>query len=259
MVIISIHPFHDDLDGIFNRSKHVRRSMKKERPILFSTPMVQAILNGNKMQTRRVVKPQPPTDCNDEEPCIEFDYSNDNPRWYANWEMPLNPPKASESHTVYCPYGKPGDVLWVRETWFSTRFDCNELLECGVTSHIRYKADRNYNPRKDCVGRSWKPSIHMPKAAARIWLEITDVRVERLLDISEQDAISEGIDTETYKNAAAPRNFFDYTDPLGSPLSSAFMSFISLWDSINGEFAADENPWVWVVEFKRIEKPIQTN
>jgi hypothetical protein len=95
----------------------------------------------------------------------------------------------------------------------------------------------------------------MPKDAARIWLRIKDVRVERLQDISEDDALAEGIDNLTWKDMAYPQNFFDYMDPVGPPLCSAFYSFMSLWDKINGEESTDSNPWVWVIEFERIEKP----
>lgn len=194
----------------------------KQRPILFNTEMVQAILAGRKTQTRREVHPD-----------IAVSILNDPDRILHR-----------------CPFGQAGNVLWVRETWFSTRFDCNELLACGVTSHIRYKADGNYDPKKDCVGRSWKPSIHMPKDAARIWLRIKDVRVERLQEISEIDAMREGI--ESVDHGAHWKNYVQ--DDISSFVCPSH-SFESLWHSINGADSWNANPWVWVLEFERIEKP----
>lgn len=209
----------------------------KQRPILFNTEMVQAILAGRKTQTRREVK------ISDHQPTSELVFL---PSAYPHFQF-----KAGNMHwQVECPFGKKGDVLWVRETWFSTRFDCNELLACGVTSHIRYKADGNYDPKKDCVGRSWKPSIHMPKDAARIWLRIKDVRVERLQDISERDAMREGI--ESVDGGAHWKNYVQ--DDISSFVCPSH-SFESLWHSINGADSWKANPWVWVLEFERIEKP----
>lgn len=201
--------------------------------MLFSTPMVQAILDGRKTQTRRVVKPQPPRD---------FDYlgtgtdtASGEPIFYACWEW-------EKFHNVKCPYGQPGDVLWVRE-----RFRKNEM---PTGSPYHYYADNDVYTNKD--NERWKPSIHMPKDAARIWLEITNVRVERLQDITGDDAQSEGI---------SPCHNHGWKDYMASVEMDCFIgnygrtsSFQSLWQSINGKESWDANPWVWVIEFKRIEK-----
>lgn len=209
----------------------------KERPILFSTPMVQAILAGRKTQTRRVVKARSPEDF----------------ALFINMEAGCNVEKnSSELARCRSPYGNPGDVLWVRETW------CWE----GDTSHqdldpvgfFWFKADF-----KDDDGPSgWRPSIHMPKRYARIWLQIEDVRVERLWDITEEDAIAEGILWHKWDIDYLPRykdylaDAFGYGHPEHDypTVGIAKTSFSTLWRSINGSESWAENPWVWVVKFK---------
>lgn len=193
----------------------------KERPILFSTPMVQAILAGRKTQTRRVVKPQP-----DEDGLAKFIPSQ---RWEDT---------GGKAYT--CPYGKVGDVLWVRETW-------KEAPEQATWKKYSYKAD--YNSHLAQLGK-WKPSIFMPKDASRIWLKITNVSVERLQDITNKDAMSEGI--ESIDHGVHWRN---YVPSEISCFIHPMHSFESLWTSINGEDSWNANPWVWVIEFERIEKP----
>ena len=194
--------------------------------ILFSTEMVQAILAGRKTMTRQVVKPQPPKG--------------------SKMGMIIN-----------TPYGLVGDVLWVRETWQHT-----EILNINVEDEnygYVYKADnQEWN---NFEGWKWKPSIHMPKAAARIFLEITNVRVERLQSISEADAIAEGIQpllmSSTQLIEMGGQKYRDYMSDdkiFGNPLSP-ITSFMTLWQSINGEESWNANPWVWVVEFKRVSKP----
>lgn len=185
---------------------------RKERPILFSTPMVQAILAGRKTQTRRVVKGEALKFLQPDMFTSEFVANKDN---------------------ALCPYGKPGDLLWVRETW--CRVNHNEYL---------YKANSLGDNLK------WKPSIHMPKAAARVWLRVTSVRVERLQDISVSDAINEGIENET----GHPYGFKIYGQDNITGGSGA--SFKSLWELINGTESWHANPWVWVVEFERVQKGV---
>lgn len=213
--------------------------MTKERPILFSTPMVQAILQGRKTMTRRVVKHHQVNGTPGE-------YSG---RTLLNIKINGKPVKeygALFQHATYpeivkwvkCPYGQPGDVLWVRETWG---------IEKRKEKRIVFKARMNDYPIQD---DRWRPSIHMPKAAARIWLRITDVRVERLHDISEADAIAEGIETSYsglfFKNyQPKPTAWGD-----GSLVSEPEHSFKSLWQTINGEESWLQNPWVWVVKFE---------
>lgn len=214
------------------------------RPILFSTPMVQAILDGRKTQTRRIIKNYP---TNDEAINLKdvFEHNSD----YV----------ISQS-----PYGKVGDTLWVRET-----FTIKKPIDAEQDwQSFGYKSD-GYELRPD---EKWKPSIFMSKEACRLFLEVTKVRVERLNDISEMDARSEGVEfyfnemfQETrfkdYQKAKPggfkPQRFYKTERPiLGyGEWREAISSFISLWESINGRKSWDKNPWVWVYEFKRIERP----
>lgn len=178
----------------------------KERGMIFNGEMVRAILDGRKTQTRRVMKPQP-----DEDGLAKV----------------INGPWVDTSERIYrCPFGVPGDRIWVRET-FSPVPDHEEPAGCSA---ILYAADGNGPYGK------WVPSIHMPRWASRITLEITGVRVERLNDISECDAKAEGAPTECCV--------------IGD---KHFLGFRSLWKSIYGDESWRSNPWVWVIEFKRIE------
>jgi hypothetical protein len=189
-----------------------------ERPILFNGEMVRAILSGRKTQTRRIVKPQPPDMCEWDQASRTF-VSKD-----ARYGV-LRP----------CPYGTVGDRLWVRETWG---------LNSGNFSFLslRYFADdeRRLIPGKTLldVHDYWgkRPSIHMPRWASRITLEITGVRVERLQDISEADAAAEGV---TLKEPE---------------LETYYSGFTSIWESINGPDSWLANPWVWVVEFRKVDQ-----
>jgi hypothetical protein len=201
----------------------------KDHPILFSTPMVQAILEGRKTQTRRVVKQS----------------SGWDPIWKVSHEG--NGSYCMRTGTQYsipffkCPYGQPGDVIWVRETW--------RKMQCGYD----YKADF-----PDRINFKWKPSIHMPKDACRLFLRIKNVRVERLKEISEQDAISEGIKGRINGaiNAFSKpfETFYDYENEAFPTFGKVLPkdSFKSLWKSINGEQSWIDNPWVWVIEFERV-------
>ena len=197
-------------------------------PIFFSTEMVQAILEGRKTQTRRVVKGTA-----------------------LEWLQPdmFTPEFVGDSSNSLCPYGNLGDVLWVRETWAPA---------LGVYA---YKADYTQctlnEPRNKGL---WKPSIHMPKEAARLFLQIKSVRVERLNDISEEDAIAEGVEFLGVDDNGP--NYKNYTH--GNPLNwygedPASGSFRSLWSSIYGDrygtHSWQSNPWVWVIEFEPIQKP----
>lgn len=187
----------------------------KERPILFSGEMVRAILDGRKTQTRRVVKPQPNL-----------------LRWcpiqsgrYDGWD--------DEHGNPYpCPYGVPGDQLWVRET-------C--LIHCKPRrlepkGEVVYKADF---PDEATAEPGWNPSIFMPRWASRIQLEITNIRVERVQNISIPDAVAEGIRVITDPECPEPDERYRV-----------------LWDTINAKrgYSWETNPWVWVIEFKRIDQ-----
>lgn len=186
----------------------------KERPILFSAPMVRAILEGRKTVTRRPVKGVGLV-------------------WLDNFK----PEYVADPDNNLCPYGKPGDRLWVRETF-------NQTNPGALDGVYYYRADGRF-PK--CIGggrftsaESWKPSIHMPRAASRILLEITDLRVERLQDISNEQALAEGV------KSAEPD-----IDPDGNDYSPCEL-FGGLWTMINGMESWNANPWVWVVEFKRV-------
>jgi hypothetical protein len=207
----------------------------KERPILFSAPMVRAILEGRKTVTRRAVKglktDNPVITCADGSPI----------RSGACWDIGKS--------IIHCPYGKPGEQLWVRETWYCDHFevmrgpylkpddlDVGEALDDGTLVYAAdgltpYEADQPI----------WKPSIHMPRWASRILLEITEVRVERLQDISRADIRAEGLQCppELASDDVSP-NYRDWYPA----------AWRELWESTGGNW--DANPWVWVVEFKRV-------
>lgn len=202
----------------------------KERPILMGAPMVRALLAGTKTQTRRAVKPQP---------------LGDKPRsaWFEPGVMGWAPPEIPSQawHRVRCPYGQPGDRLWVREAFMHEPADyvweASVSIPCRPASTV-YRADFHESQ----PGEGWKPSIHMPRSLSRILLEITAVRVERLQDISEADAQAEGCAVECMT-------------PTGDDSGSAIhgpSGYRALWDAINGAGAWAANPWVWVVEFKRV-------
>lgn len=208
--------------------------MTKQRPILFSTDMVQAILSGTKTQTRRIVKPQ-----KNENLVLSRDFQAE----YDNGEL------------VKCPYGKPGDVLWVRETWCLTTPYGPEDYYFGYKAgnYAPYiKAPEKYDYATPDV---WKPSIHMPKAACRIFLRIKHVRVEQLNKVSKNDAIAEGIKWQ-FSALFKERRYFDYEDK-ESEWRDPVSSFHSLWESINGSGSWKDNPWVWVVEFEMIGREVK--
>lgn len=188
----------------------------KERPILFNGAMVRAILDGSKTQTRRVCKGQ-------------RELSN-------NHDFQLD----------RCPYGKSGDRLWVRETWSKSK-------QPYLSGHIFYRADGETNGKQFALSyvereSKWRPSIHMPRWESRILLEVTNVRVERLQDISEEDARLEGITCGGCLNCGGNESC-----SCEDPKPDARDSFIWLWESINGQGSWIYNPWVWVIEFKVIE------
>ncbi|WLI49288.1 hypothetical protein [Pseudomonas sp. FP833] len=220
----------------------------KERPILFSAPMVRAILEGRKTVTRRVMKLQPDADATITVESYNVavtnrrGYQEAGPEIFGAWW------RDGESGCK-CPYGQPGDRLWVRETWYCDHFevmrgpylkpddlDIREALEDGT---LVYAADglSSYEQEQP----TWKPSIHMPRWASRILLEITDVRVERLQDISRADIRAEGLQCppELASDDVSP-NYRDWYPA----------AWRELWESTGGDWNA--NPWVWVVEFKRV-------
>lgn len=211
-----------------------------DRPILMSAPMVLAILAGTKTQTRRVVKPQPEA------------VHDGEPYWhvggYRAWRhRDITDVLRMGGNDLICPYGQPGDRLWVRETWMpdaprNGEWDDVQFFGCGMSPlslipecyrkpwHCLHRATY-----EGCELVGWKPSIHMPRWASRITLEVTGVRVERLQDISRGDAMAEGCPFPNMAQGDDPRKW--YAD---------------LWNEINGPGSWDANPWVWVVEFRRV-------
>lgn len=224
----------------------------KERPILMNGAMVRATLDGRKTQTRRAVKVQ-------------------SPHWkrvvHVLWgklaaviscRQPVDTAwvgfdvgSPSGQHYYKCPYGQPGDRLWVRETWgvadsWLLGGEPVEPPRC-----IAYRSDlaaRCFDPEYDVntsdwgwSGMKWKPSIHMPRWASRILLEIVSVRVERLQDISEEDAKAEGVELNDWYMGDPP------------PCAPFKHGYSQLWESINGLGSWDANPYVWVIEFRRIK------
>jgi hypothetical protein len=196
--------------------------------------MVRAVLDGRKTQTRRVTK---------------LDKINEHPDYWKNplvqlWDKIASHlnilDQSGKAELITCPYGKPGDRLWVRETWRETgslmRVD-GKIPECGNDDQVVYRADADYDG-------PFRPSIHMPRWASRIQLEITAIRVERVQDISEEDALAEGI--RLYEAHGVPEAEWKRYSPV--------IRFSALWDSINEArgFGWSTNPWVWVVEFKVI-------
>ena len=229
----------------------------KERPILFSAPMVRAILDGSKTQTRRTAKITR-VDGHPERPDLQIaTLSNGRQGW-------LNCQADHPSHiSTFCPYGQPGDRLWVRETWNVTHHsqlapgeniaksaeDCvrdNNGFMPSCAEGVVYAADGVTSHPVHGKAR-WRPSIHMPRWASRILLEIVSVRVERLQDISEDDAQAEGIAySERFCGyCIGEAEHFNSHDPR--------QSYFSLWEAINGAGSVIANPWVWVVEFRRVE------
>jgi hypothetical protein len=225
----------------------------KQRPILFNGAMVRAILSGQKTQTRRVMKVQP---------LLNGHF------WQvygAGWSDNVTSVPAMPGHSLArnCPFGQPGDQLWVREAWMPDAprdgtwadvefYGCKDAPLSLIPEHYRtpehclFSATWTGTPM---VG--WTPSIHMPRWASRITLEITGVRVERLKDISEEDARSEGIEIEP---GTAHWKNYDLTPGNWRYWESPIQSFRTLWESINGAGSWEANPWVWVLEFKRVEQ-----
>ncbi|MDR1661247.1 MAG: hypothetical protein LBR95_02295 [Azoarcus sp.] len=225
----------------------------KARPILFSAPMVRAILNSKKSMTRRAVK---------------LDISGIVARGGKQWR--IDDPNAVRA----CPYGNVSDQLWVRETWRVGAWSDGKIaVDYRADNHSRREwlnvRDKNQWRRlieqsaQDAIGRHngdrfvwdpgespcrWRPSIHMPRWASRITLEITDIRIERLQDIIEDDAIAEGVGQIVLEILLGIQQCGECAAIDFDPVNE----YRKLWESINGENSWDKNPWVWVVEFRRI-------
>lgn len=180
----------------------------RERPILMSAPMVRALLAGTKTQTRRAMKGWP----------LEWVATGMFTREYT-----------ADPANDACPYGKVGDRLWVRETWRERVPD-----QDGRTND--YRAD--HEPGEDPCGVRWVPSIHMPRRASRLTLELTGVRIERLQEISEADAQAEGCIAPMYASDESTLSFA--------------VAYRHLWEAINGAGTWDANPYVWCLDFRRV-------
>ncbi|MGB6056351.1 MAG: hypothetical protein WBG17_14055 [Burkholderiaceae bacterium] len=214
----------------------------KERPIRMTAPEVRALLDGTKTQTRRAVKPR-------------------NGGTILGWG---GPGIAMENlgtidgcmhvETVLCPYGQPGDRLWVRETWKYgvAAYDLQnvEVAQYQATPGVNDNADQEVHMAQ--WEDRWRPSIHMPRWASRITIKITSVRVERLQDISEADAFAEGVYDGTPCRCDEPLDFVRSCGNCGGRLVNAIYLYRTLWESLNGPGSWDANPWVWVVEFERV-------
>jgi hypothetical protein len=249
--------------------------MIKERPILFSTPMVQAILEGRKTQTRRIINPQP--------------------IWVGDPSIPFKTFDANPKGIINCRYGNPGDRLWVRETWgcsvvknerkgvfYPASMNADKMNADNWNRELEYD-DSDWNSYKEKWFQLWekyqdkkRPSIFMPRWASRITLEITNVKVEHIQDISEKSAKAEGVEPNCVESCEIDQNgnYFipernrcpacdgticswkDYLPDCDSGgFDSPIDSFITLWDSINEKrgYGWDANPFVWVVDFKILE------
>ena len=197
----------------------------KERPIIFNTEMVKAILEGRKTMTRRVIKPQPNKP---EGTAHDWEWKPAGMLCYDDY---------FRSHAVnYCPYGQVGDGLWVRETWLED--EKADSIE-AVHGHIYYKADYIKTFEKTI----WRPSIFMPRWASRIDLEITDIRVERLQEISDEDMLAEG---------CASTHYTQKGDEVYIDAWQLINYFPKVWDSLNAKrgYSWESNCWVWVISFK---------
>ena len=217
----------------------------KETGLMFKAPLVRAILSGQKTQTRRVIKPQPDASHSG---APYWNIGGYRASWCRSLEdggplVPANP--------LSCPFGRPGDRIYVRETWdpdppcdgtwsYTQWAGCRQGQIEGVPERFRTPEHCNYEASWQGGPMAWTPSIHMPKWAARIWLEITGVRVERLHDISESDALAEGISAESIKGLSRA----GFKRPAG-------INFRDLWTGLGGDW--DANPWVWAIDFKRVQ------
>lgn len=210
--------------------------MSRVLPILFNADMVRAILDGRKTVTRRVVKPRSKKACG-----FYVTFRKSDNAFMGVYDYDENERQFDSSQTP--PY-QPGDILYVRETYCPNYFDF--VTQYG--SRHGYKADYDKAVlSSDITEPKWTPSIHMPKEAARIWLKVTDVRVKQLNDISGQEILKEGINSHVHPDA-------DYFDGNQKEM------FAELWDSTIKKsdlalYGWDANPWVWVIEFERCEKP----
>ncbi|EKZ6514951.1 hypothetical protein RYB76_002291 [Klebsiella pneumoniae] len=218
----------------------------KERGMIFNGEMVRAILDGRKTQTRRPIqwKQTRFTEIGEREDGSKWPWSEDAEHACDFWHP--------------CPFGAVGDRIWVRETWQAIHDYCDENGHVDerrcARSIPRHRGNYWHPVYQEAWGNEsredrefpWRPSIHMPRWASRILLEITDVRVERLSSISQEDAKAEGMELTGWRPT--------YSDPdSGGEVMTPYDNFAELWSSIYGDESWKANPWVWVIEFKRVE------
>ncbi|HDT2979823.1 hypothetical protein ACU60U_09495 [Klebsiella aerogenes] len=227
----------------------------KERGMIFNSEMVRAILDGRKTQTRRIMKIQPEHSGLGLRRVTDSKNGSDDGKYFWSSSDACGLKARSKSFT--CPFGVVGDRIWVRETFQGPLFDYEQMESYLEDSSkfekpefCQYAADGKpapeYYDADDNLRHGWRPSIHMPRWASRILLEITDVRVERLNAISQEDAQDEGMELTGWRPT--------YSDPdSGGEVWTPYDNFARLWDSIYGEGSWKVNPWVWVIEFKRVE------
>jgi len=227
-----------------------------ERPIILNADMVRAVLNGSKTQTRRII--QSPAKNMQVTVQKVIDYREPGDKWYGEHVFSMRNQSGTwcdytkEQFLAKCPFGAVGDRLWVRETFATLEPGSYEPVKpCdGYAQVVRYAAsDRLANSDRDVRGFNWRPSIHMPRWASRITLEITNVGVQRIQSISQNDAAREGL----VKLPASGRYCINEGDQyFGGASHDARGVFSWLWSSIYGEESWQANPWVWVIEFKRV-------
>ena len=217
------------------------------KPILFNTEMVRAILDGKKSCTRRLVKTRRKDACG-----FYVTRRKADGLFAGIYEYDEN--ESMFDNQLEPPY-QPGDIIYVRETWHKYIKRVGEGQNCHLAEFYGYKASV---ANSEDAGEPWKPSIHMPKEAARIWLKVTDVRVERLQDITPKDAENEGVGNLFYEDIGyGEKNYGTEVDPEYGIVKE---QFAWLWESTIKKsdidrYGWDANPWVWVIEFERCEKP----
>lgn len=213
----------------------------KARPLLFSGAMVRALLAGQKTQTRRAINPQPST--------------------VVDGQVAYAPARPGYARALACPYGRPGDLLWVKETWQAQEaFDGLSPTEIGETwaeeygspwCPIRFLADGkcegSVEQWQESPAGKTRVSIHMPRWASRLTLPVADVRIERLFDISDADAVAEGIVAIAPPSRDGMRHFG--VPGLNIDRPTPARAYLALWAAINGEESLAANPWVWTITF----------
>lgn len=238
----------------------------KERGMIFNGEMTRAILDGRKTQTRRIMKIQPEHSGLGLRRVIDSKNGSDDGKYF--WSLSDACGLKIRSKSFTCPFGSVGDRIWVREAFrVHSRATDVATLVYKASERNSWTEQTHRVPvsvcNKPATPEKWTPSLHMPRWASRILLEITDVRVERLNAISEEDAQREGVHTEVWDQTVAARNyavrddFFQFWSddmPHYVEMNQLYRSsFRSLWESIYGEEGWKSNPWVWVIEFKRVE------